>query len=161
MAVKGKPVYWTPKRLKALQRLAEVGDTGNATINWEFASNKRPKDREILKERENYQLSKTWGRYKRVLNGICYKCDRKRDTEALLCNKCRKEITKYHKRSKRFFVRKEECINNKAEIRSFVDKRTKKELVEFITDNINSFTVAQKIILLDDYIEERMESESA
>ena len=57
--------------------------------------------------------------------------------------------------------RKEECINNKAEIRSFVDKRTKKELVEFITDNINSFTVAQKIILLDDYIEERMESESA
>ncbi len=155
MPARGTSVYWNKKRLNALKRLAGKGSNNGAKIDWVSASINLPKDRELLKHKTDHQLSKAFSRYKHVLEGNCYRCGKKRDDlEVLTCKKCRKEATKYHMQSKRYFVRKEECQKNNKSIKKYLKIKTKAELVEFITQNINSFTVDQKIELLDDFINE-------
>ncbi len=154
MAAKGTSVYWDKKRLNALKKLAEKGKKGGRKIDWEFASSQLSKDRNILKEKTDHQLSKAYSRFKHVFDGNCYRCGKKReDLQVLTCKKCRKEAAKYHKKSKRYIIRKNECVKNIDDIREFLSMKSKTELVDFMTNNINSFTVKQKLDLLDDYIE--------
>ena len=154
MPARGTAVYWNKKRLNCLKKLAEKGANNGSKIDWVSASSKLPKDREVLMQKSDHQLSKAYSRYKHVLEGKCYRCGKKRDDlEVLTCKKCRKEAAKYHMKSKRYFVRKEECEKNNAEIKQYLLQKSKKELADYISRNINSFSVDQKIKLLDKFID--------
>ncbi len=153
MAARGTSVYWDQKKLNALKKLAEKGMKGGAKIDWIFASSKLSRERDLLGDKTDHQLSKSYSRFKHVFDGKCYRCGKKRDDlQVLTCKKCRNEAAKYHKKSKRYFVRKDECERNMDEIKDHLLKKSKPELVDFMTKNINSFTVKQKLELLDKYV---------
>lgn len=155
MAARGEIVYWDSKKLNALKKLAEKGDRGGATIDWASAASKLPKERNILKDKTDMQLSKAYSRYKHVMEGKCYRCGKKRDDpEVLTCKKCRKESAQYHKRSKRYLVSKEVCDKNIRKIKEHISKKSKTELVNFMTKYINSFTVEQKLELFGELIDQ-------
>ncbi len=71
-------------------------------LNWEYASQKLPAQRKILKDKENNQLSKAYSTYRKVENGKCSAagCNNKRDTAALNCKKCREKMKKYANETK-------------------------------------------------------------
>lgn len=157
MAARGEIVFWDSKKLNALRKLAEKGDKGGSKIDWAFASLKLPAERKILKTKSDFQLSKAYSRYKFVMDGGCYRCGKKRDDpEVLTCKACRKEAALYHTKTKRYFVRNEQCIKNQKSIKQFLATKSKGELVDFLTKNINSITVKEKLRLLDEYISEKM-----
>ena len=157
MAARGEIVFWDSKKLNAMKKLAEKGDNGSLKIDWAFASSKLPAERKLLKMKSDFQLSKAYSRYKHVIDGGCYRCGKKRDDLGILtCKNCRKEAAKYHTGTKKYFVRNEQCIKNQKSIKQFLATKSKGELVDFISKNINSITVKEKLELLDEYISEKM-----
>jgi len=140
MPARGHPVYWTEKRLAALNKLARVAEQKpvKGKLDWDRASEKMPALRKILKERTNVQLSKAYSRYKRTQEGWCFTmgCNNKRDTVALNCKSCRNRMKKYSNDYRTrwnytFFLKKHRKL-----VMEQIEKKSKKDLADFLVNNI-------------------------
>ena len=60
-------------------------------LKWDRGIQKEYKSWEALNKPDNITLSKNWTKYKKYIDGYCVRsgCNRKRDSVALYCDKCR------------------------------------------------------------------------
>lgn len=67
----GERGYWTPAREKALLKLGEKAQREGKYRDWEYARERLPKQSEILKDRTNEQLRKTYSIIVKSSQGLC------------------------------------------------------------------------------------------
>lgn len=144
--------YWTKEREQALLKLGEAADTGYEHKDWDHASAVCPKERKLLKDKTNSQLSKTYIRVLKSTNGICMrsKCNNAVADGGRYCVTHRK----IHSENARKFPKYtpysiQDIEEHKKEVITILKGYPKERLITFILDNFHKTNIYDRVVLLN------------
>lgn len=144
--------YWNKERELALLKLGKAATTNNGHKDWEQASELYPKERKLLKEKTNSQLSKTYLRVLKSHDGICMRarCNKPAADGGRYCSFHRKtqseNARRFPKRTPYSII---EIETHKIEVRSLLKTCPKDVLVDFILSQIHRTTIQDRKKLLE------------
>jgi len=160
----GEKVFWTEERVIALEELARLASnlSNKEHLNWVEAIKRKPNLHKILDKKSPIQLSKSWGRYKKILNGYCYRaaCWNKRDSDGLYCKKCRKEMSNLSMKSRNIKRQGFDIRYCKDILYKEFDKLSKKKLYDLLFKSLISVDYKTKEKILNKTLLNRLRQQS-